>query len=59
MELNSGWPSYINKNNTTDIKKFKTNVLQDIARVTKGLLTKSEINLVKLFELKKINITNI
>lgn len=59
LELNSGWPSYVNKNNTGDIKKFKTNVLQDIAKITKGLLSKSKINLVNLFELKKLNITNI
>ena len=59
LELNSGWPCYIHQSNTADIKKYKTNVLQDIARITKGFLTKSEINLVNLFELKKVNVTNI
>lgn len=59
LELNSGWPCYIHQSNTADIKKYKTNVLLDIARITKGFLTKSEINLVNLFELKKVNVTNI
>ena len=59
LELNSGWPSYVNQNNTDNEKKFKINVMQDIARVTKGLLTKSKINLINLFELKKFNVTNI